>query len=488
MVTSTKKISFPEPDPVLTASPSIRKYLKYLTFLGPGAILASLTIGQGQLIIGPQLGAWAGFTFLWLITLNIGSYIIAYMGCRFTLLSGISIMDIFAWKTRKGWINWLFIGIILIFVPMFTAAIITTLGQSLVWILGISQEYYLILGIFFSLLAGVLVLIGRYRLLEYTQSIFVVFLGAGAVISVILINPDILEMIPNFFLIGNVPNSYPSWVNQVEGFTQTPIPLIMLGFLGTLTISLVPLVGYLGWIKVKKWGIFKDKDDPNTFQQTLSDRFHKEGKISYLPTTESEIKKSRILLKPILIDLAIAFVFVSIVSTCYMTAGRYLLGPQPDGSFLLPSDVNLLREQAVIFSHIASWLTPVYQISVFFALFGTAYAGFEAASRMLFESGKHLSRRIKKTPYRRFLLYLMIYILALGVPLAILMYLGISVLLVLSLTLLFIGVIGVIIYGLGSVYMSQKILPKQYQLGPLGLIIAIIGIIFMTLPLIFLIL
>jgi hypothetical protein len=171
-----------------------------------------------------------------------------------------------------------------------------------------------------------------------------------------------------------------------------------------------------------------------------------------------------------------------------MTAGRYLLGPQADGSFLLPSDVNLLREQAVIFSHIAPWLTPVYQISVFFALFGTAYAGFEAASRMLFESGKHLSRRIKKTQYRRFLLYLMIYILAVGVPLAILMYLGISVLLVLSLTLLFIGVIGVIIYGLGSVYMSQKILPEQYRLRPLGLIIASIGILFMALPLLFLLL
>ena len=163
---------------------------------------------------------------------------------------------------------------------MFTAAIITTLGQSIVWILGVSQEYYLIFGIFFSLLAGILVLIGRYRLLEYTQAVFIIFLGAGAVISVILINPNFLEMIPNFFLIGNIPGSYPSWVNQVEGFTQTPIPLIMLGFLGTLTISIIPLVGYLGWIKVKRWGIFKNQKNPNAFQQQLTERFRKEGKIT----------------------------------------------------------------------------------------------------------------------------------------------------------------------------------------------------------------
>jgi hypothetical protein len=488
MTPGKNQISYSEPDSVLSAPPSLRKYLKYVTFLGPGAILASLTIGQGQLIIGPQLGAWAGFTFLWLITLNIGSYIIAYVGCRFTLLSGISIMDVFAWKTRKGWINWLFIAIILIFVPMFTAAIITTLGQSLVWILGVSQDYYLFFGILFSLFAGILVLIGRYRLLEYTQAFFIIFLGAGAVISVIIINPNFLEMIPNFFLIGNVPTDYPQWVNQVEGFAQTPIPLIMLGFLGTLTISLIPLVGYLGWIKVKRWGIFKGRNDPDMFQQQLSEQFRKEGKISFLPTAEKEIKKSHLLLKPILIDLAIAFLIVSIVSTSYMTAGKYLLGPQSDGSYLLPSDVNLLREQAVIFSHMASWLTPLYQISVFFALFGTAYAGFEAASRMLFESSKHITKRIKKIPYRRFLVYLMIYILTLGIPLAFLMYMGVSVLLVLSLTLLFIGVIGVVIYGLGTVYMSQRILPEQYRLRTAGFIGACIGLIFMAIPLVFLIL
>ncbi|MBU0497367.1 MAG: Nramp family divalent metal transporter [Candidatus Thermoplasmatota archaeon] len=488
MPAASKHITYPKPDDVLLQSPSIKKYLRYLLFLGPGAILASLTIGQGQLIIGPQIGAWAGFSLLWLITLNLGSYIIAYVGCRFTLLSGISIMDIFAWRTRKGWINWIFIIIILIFVPMFTAAIITTLGQSLVWIFNVSHEYYLFFGIAFSLLAGTLVIIGRYRLLEFTQVIFITFLGIGAIISVILIQPNLLEMIPNYFLIGNIPSNYPSWVDQVEGFSKTPIPLIMLGYLGTLTISIVPLVGYLGWIKVKRWGIFRDTEDPDKLQQQLSERFKKEGGIRYLPTSNQEIKKSRLLLIPILVDLGIAFLVVSVISTAYITAGRYLLGPQGDGTFLLPSDINLIRQQAVIFSHIASWLTPLYQISVFFALFGTAYAGFEAASRMLFETSKHLSKRINRLPYRKFLVLLMIYILVTGIPVSILIYFGVSVVLILSLTLLFIGVVGVVIYGFGAIYMSQKVLPKDYRLKPLGLILALIGLAFMMLPLLFLLL
>lgn len=40
-------ISFP--DPVLTEKPSIKNCIKYIAFFGPGAIVASITIGQGKL-------------------------------------------------------------------------------------------------------------------------------------------------------------------------------------------------------------------------------------------------------------------------------------------------------------------------------------------------------------------------------------------------------------------------------------------------------
>jgi Mn2+/Fe2+ NRAMP family transporter len=477
-----EKIKFPTPDKVFLEKPSFRKYLKYLLFFGPGAILASMTIGQGQLILGPQIGAWAGFALLWLITINIGSYIIAYISFRFTALSGISIIDMFAIKTKKSLLNWIFIIIMLIFLPVFAATIMTTLGQTLAWTFGFG--HYLIWGVSFSLLAAILVVIGRYKLLEYTQAFFVAVLGIGAVISIVLIKPDILEILPNFFLVGNVPQ-YPDWVNLVEGFKKTPIPLIMLGYLGTLTITLVPLVGYLGWIRVKRWGIFKDKKEPDTFSQKLFEDFRKKGKITYLPSDAQEIKKAKVLLKPILIDLGIAFLIVSIVSASYMIAGKYLLGPQPDGSYLLPSDVNLLKEQAVIFSNIASWLKPLYQISVFFALFGTVYAGFEAAARMLYETAKNLNKKIRDIPYRRFMIYLIIYLLSLGIPIAILMYLGISVLLLLSITLLFIGVVGVIIYGIGTLYVTQTVLPEKYRLGKVGLLLGIVSIILLSIPFFF---
>ncbi len=481
-------ITFPDPPKILTEKPSLKKYLKYISFFGPGAIVASLTIGQGQLIIGPQIGAWAGFALLWLITINIGSYIIAYVSCRFTMLSGISITDLFALRSKKGWFNWLLILIMLIFIPIFAASIITTLGQSLVWIFGVG--HYLWWGIGLAVVVAFIVFLGRYRLLEYTQAFFVSVLAIGAILSVLLIQPapDILEIIPNYFTIGqNVPPTYPAWVNQVEGFQQTPIPLTMLGYLGTLTFTLIVLIGYLGWIKVKKWGIFGSANDSEQFSHHLLDRFQQNNKITYLPIQQSEIRKSKLLLKPLLIDLIFAFLIVSIVSSAYMIAGERLLGLQPDGSVLLPSDLDLITEQGRIFSHMASWLEPLFKISVFFALFGTAYAGFEAGSRMLYEIGKSLSSRVKSMDYHRFMIYVILYILVPGIPLSILMWKGLSVLLMLSLTLMFLGVFGVLIYGIGAVYLSQKVLPDHYKLGPFGIISSVIGIILLSIPVLILI-
>lgn len=475
-----EKISYAEPDPILKEKPSLKKYVKYLSFFGPGAIVASVTIGQGQLILGPQIGAWAGFALLWLITINIGSYILAYVGCRFSMLSGIGLMDLFAVKTKKAWVNKLFIVIMFIFIPIFAATIITSLGQAFTWIFGFG--HYLIWGVSFSVLAAILVLYARYKVLEYAQAFFVAVLAIGAVVSVISISPNIFDILPNFFTIGqNVPVNYPSWVvNDYPSVTNTPIPLVMLGYLGTLSFTILTIIGYVGWIKVKKWGIFRDRKDSNVFSQKCFDSFNKKGKVDYLPDDKNEIKKSRILLKPIKIDLSIAFIAVSIVSAAYMIAGTYLLGP----ARALPEDAKLIQNQAIIFTYMADWLKPLFQVSVVFALFGTVYAGFEAATRMLYETSKGFTKRVNNIEYSRFMLYVLIFLLCTGIPIAILMLMGLSVILMLSITLMFIGVIGVIMYGIGAIYLSQKVLPKKYRLGKFGLFMAIVALIFMMIPLI----
>ncbi len=472
-----KQVSFPEPDQVTLEKPSLRKYLGYLKFFGPGAIVASLTIGQGQLILGPQIGAWAGYTLLWLITLNMGSYIIAYVSCRFTMISGVGLMDLFSIKAR--WINWLFIVIMIIFIPIFTASIVTSLGQSLQWIFG--RGHYLLWGILFCLFAAFLALVGRYRLLEYSQAFFVAVLAVGAVAAVISLKPDILSILPHFFMIGDVPDGFPSWViEEYPSVTRTSIPLYMLGYLGTLTVTIITLIGYIGWIKVKGWGIFKGRDDPEKFSQECFSIFKERGELEYLP--QGRRKRVNLLLKPLSVDLSMAFILVSLVSAAYMIAGAILLAP----NHLLPEDTRLVQNQLIIFTCLSDWLKPLFQISVFFALFGTVYSGFEAATRMLYETAGNLSKRIRGLSYRRFMFYLLVYLLCTGIPLAVLMMYGLSVLLMLSLTLMFIGVIGVILYGIGAIILTQKVLPREYALGVTGVVCSIVAIVLLLIPVIYL--
>ncbi len=480
-----KIISYPEPDKVLTEKPSLKKYLKYLLFFGPGAIVASMTIGQGQLILGPQIGAWAKFGLLWLITANIATYIFCYIGTRFTMISGINMMDLFSYKTKKGWFNWLLFIIVMIFLPIFAATIITTVGQSLTWIfLGSTDTVlYLIFGIGLCLVAAFLILYAKYKFLELVQAFFIIVLGVGAVVSAFFVlqsvtNVDYIEIIISFFKIGNVP-SYPSWVYNVPDFTATPVPMLMLGYLGTLAISMIPIVGYFGWIKVKKWGVFKDKNDPQGFENDRFELFKKDkGKITYLPDSDTEFRKSKRLLIPLKVDLLIAFIIVSIVSAAYVICGYYLLGLKED----LPTNMNLITKQAEIFTSLSPVLEPLFKISVFFAFFGTIYAGFEAAARMTYQTTKNIIPKIKNMEYKRYLVYLILYVLGFAIPLSIAIYKGLSFMLILSITLLFLGVVGVLFYGIAVIYMSQKVLPKKYRLKSFGLLLGIIAIILMIIP------
>ena len=132
------------------------------------------------------------------------------------------------------------------------------------------------------------------------------------------------------------------------------------------------------------------------------------------------------------------------------------------------------------------WLLPLFKIGVFFALFGTIYAGLEAATRMLYEILQTLTTKVQQVRYQRFTIYIILYILILGIPLSILMYMGLSVLLMLSLTLMFIGVFGVIIYGISALFLSQRVLPLQYRLSIGRVLVVCLGILLLLVPVFYL--
>lgn len=80
-----KPIQYPSPPSVLQE----KKWWKAIGFLGPGIIIASVSIGNGETVFASRGGAIFGYAILWCFFLGIflkGTQI--YASARYMLLSG----------------------------------------------------------------------------------------------------------------------------------------------------------------------------------------------------------------------------------------------------------------------------------------------------------------------------------------------------------------------------------------------------------------
>src|SRR5437773_7506459 len=71
--------------PALTS----RNPFAWLTFFGPGAVIASLTIGAGELIFSSRAGAVFGYRVLWFFVVILAlKWVLAFATARHMVLSG----------------------------------------------------------------------------------------------------------------------------------------------------------------------------------------------------------------------------------------------------------------------------------------------------------------------------------------------------------------------------------------------------------------
>src|SRR5439155_26971445 len=75
--------------PPLPLALQSRNPLAWLTFFGPGAVIASLTIGSGELIFSSRAGALFGYRVLWFFLAVLAiKWILAFATARHMLLTG----------------------------------------------------------------------------------------------------------------------------------------------------------------------------------------------------------------------------------------------------------------------------------------------------------------------------------------------------------------------------------------------------------------
>jgi Mn2+/Fe2+ NRAMP family transporter len=210
--------------------------------IGPGLVIAATGLGAGDLIVASVAGAKYGTTILWAAILGaIMKYVMTEGLARWQLKTGSTLLE--GWVQRLPRIVSMYIFIYLLLWSFIVAgALIAGTGIAAHALYpGLSVEAW---GVIHSLAALVLVLIGRYALLETVMKFFIMLMFTVVLFCGALVAPGI----PVSSLVPGVP----------EGST-----LFIFGVIGGVGGS-VTLLCYGYWIRERGWNKTDDMQRTRT--------------------------------------------------------------------------------------------------------------------------------------------------------------------------------------------------------------------------------
>ena len=154
--------------------------------LGPGLIISAIIVGSGELIVTPKLGAEEGFKLLWFIILGclLKVFVQIELG-RYAITRGKTTLE--ALNTLPGprvvvsWVLWLWLGMFLCLVPQ-VAGMVGGVATSL-RLGGVVVPISILAGMIGAITAILLVL-GRYRLVETSSTIMVAIFTITTMVAV----------------------------------------------------------------------------------------------------------------------------------------------------------------------------------------------------------------------------------------------------------------------------------------------------------------
>jgi len=400
------------------------RYLKYLKYFGPGAVAACMTIGAGDIVLAPRIGAWAVpvYSALWVITFAmITKGLTAYLATRYSLLSGEHIMTLFSRMRPHGWINIFSLVTGFLLLPFLIATFLTILGNVFTVFTGTGD--FIIWGVSLGLVIAFFGTISSYRIIERIQLVFVIFLTFGALIAVAVVKPDWLAMFKALFT-PQIP-TVASWVTA-EDIVTVPVMLQLAAIYGTMHGTYADFTAYISWWRLR--------------------------------VQEKKVALKSEIMTGVKLDLLISFIIVAIFMIAFLAAGVVILGQNHS----VPNGVDLISKQQEIYTILSPIVgNIIYPIAMVGVIAGSIYAGMDALPRMIKAWLDPLSTRAKKVSFKKFQLIVVLYLLITSVPL---MFIEKPIILM-TIYLLITGVFGMWLLGWGALWANQRKLPVEQRLG-----------------------
>ena len=228
---------------------------------GPGAIVASVTIGTGELFFSTRGGVLFGYNILFLfLTISLLKWALVFGTSKHLLLTGVHpfrrMLDL---PGPRGWMALMFLLIILVAQPVWVSFHSSVLGNYFALLTGTTESLNGAAQFLWALLmiGGVLCLslFGGYNVMEKVQIGVVAGLMLAAVASMLMYDPNYLEMLKGFFT--PLFRDYPEWIEQKEQFKELADKnkwVELTTYVGVIGGAGFDYMAYTTWLRDKRWG------------------------------------------------------------------------------------------------------------------------------------------------------------------------------------------------------------------------------------------
>jgi len=346
-----------------------RNPASWLTIFGPGAIIASLTIGSGELIFSSRGGALFGYQLLSLFLLVcVFKWVLVFTTARHMVLTGAHPFQ--RWTELpgpRGWLPMAFLLLAIVSFPIwvsFHAGTLGTLVSGLLHAESSGTGTHLMWGMVILLVVVGLTFTGSYKRLEKLQLLFVLLMLLAVTVSLFLIHPEWADLLAGF--VNVTPPVYPDWIAEHPDIAKRPVWVELSTYVGVIGGSGYDYLAYVTYLRDKQWGLASN-GQPSPVPVDVHD--------------EAARVRLRQWCRAPLIDCTLSFAIVLLFSAVFVACGTEILGQAhkvPDGN-------NLLNLQAAFVEATSPWLRPFYFVGAFLALFGTLYGTIEVAPAVMRE-------------------------------------------------------------------------------------------------------
>ncbi len=350
--------------------------LSWLKVFGPGAIIASLTIGTGELIFSTRGGALFGYNILFLfVVISILKWGLVLGTARHMVLTGVHpFQRMMNLPGPRGWAPMAFFILAAICMPIWVSFHSGVLGNLTSWVSGTEAMFHggadFVWGA--AILSGLLLLSATegYTVLERVQLAIVAALIICAGISLVLYNPDWWALLKG----AVIPPvyEYPTWIGEYPKIAAQPVWVETTRYVGVIGGAGYDYLAYTSFLREKRWG--NAGAAPATRQKLES--------IAADPN-----HPVRRWLRAPYIDCSISFIIVIAFSAVFVASGTIVLAPEHK----IPDEKNLLNLQAEFVVGLSPVLLPLYVAGAFLTMLGTLYGTLEVAHTVLNEMARSVN-------------------------------------------------------------------------------------------------